>query len=195
MLLSNNELNSQNLEEFTALLEEYKTLNVNCFMEIGSMYGWSLQHFIHYSNKESTAVVIDLPVRNFIGPGDWRVATQESNYKNVWPEWAKAKKCKLFLIPDSSIKESTFNKAKDILNGKQLDFLFIDGDHRYEAIKSDYEMYSPLVRLGGVIGFHDIGEREEGGGRQFWNEIKNKFKYREILLDLKQEKGIGLLYV
>ena len=195
MLLSKNELNSQNLEEFTELLEEYKTLNVNCFMEIGSMYGWSLQHFIYYSNDESTAVVVDLPVRNFVGPGDWRVATQESNYKNVWPKWAKAKKCKLFLIPDSSMKESTLSKVKEILNGKQLDFLFIDGDHRYEAIKSDYEMYSPLVRSGGVIGFHDIGEREEGGGRRFWNEIKNNFKSREILLDKKQEKGIGLLYV
>lgn len=195
MILSKNELDSQNLEEFAILLEEFKALKVNCFMEIGSMYGWSLQHFIHYSNDESTAVVIDLPVRNFVGPNDWRVATQEYNYKNVWPQWAKAKKCKLYLIPDSSAKISTFNKAKEILNGKQLDFLFIDGDHRYEAIKSDYEMYYPFVRQGGIIGFHDIGEREEGGGRRFWEEIKHKFKYREILIDANKEKGIGILYV
>lgn len=195
MILQENELKSQNILEFTELLKEYVNLKVTCFMEIGSMYGWSLQHFIHYSDDESTAIVIDLPVRNFIGPSDWRVATQEYNYKNVWPVWAKAKKCKLFLIPDSSMKEATFNKSKEILNNKQLDFLFIDGDHRYEAIKSDYEMYSSLVKSGGVIGFHDIGEKEEGGGRRFWNEIKHKFKYREILLDENKEKGIGLLYV
>ena len=195
MILADNELNSQNLEEFSALLTEYQKLNVNCFMEIGSMYGWSLQHFIHYSNKESTAVVVDLPVRNFVGESDWRVQKQEYNYKNVWPTWAKAKQCKLYLIPDSSLKQTTYDKVKEILKGKQLDFLFIDGDHRYEAIKSDYETYSPLVRTGGVIGFHDIGEREEGGGRQFWLEIKSKFKHREILMDSNKEKGIGLLYV
>jgi hypothetical protein len=195
MILSDNELDSQNIEEFTALLEEYKALKVNRFMEIGSMYGWSLQHFIHYSEEGSTAVVIDLPVRNFVGPGDWRVATQESNYKNVWPKWAKSKNCKLYLIPDSSMKATTLKKSTEILNGNLLDFLFIDGDHRYEAIKSDYNMYSPLVRQGGIIGFHDIGEKEEGGGSRFWSEIKTKYKHKEILMDKTQQKGIGLLYV
>jgi len=195
MILSENELNSQNLEEFEILLNEYQKLNVECFLEIGSMYGWSLQHFIHYSKEGSTAISIDLPVRNFVGPNDWRVEKQESNYSNVWPQWAKTKKCKLYLIPDSSLNVSTFTKAKEILNGKLLDFLFIDGDHRYESIKSDYNMYSPLVRKGGIIGFHDIGEKEEGGGRQFWLEIKQQFKHKEITKDANKEKGIGLLYV
>ena len=132
MILSKNELDSQNLEEFEELLQEYKKISPKYFMEIGSMYGWSLQHFIHYGKDESTAV-----------------------------------------------------KVQNILGDNKLDFLFIDGDHRYEAIKSDYEMYSPLVREGGVIGFHDIGEREEGGGRRFWLEIKDKFEYKEILKDVQ----------
>ena len=195
MILSENELNSQNLEEFQILLNEYQKLNVECFLEIGSMYGWSLQHFIHYSKEGSTAISIDLPVRNFVGPNDWRVEKQESNYSSVWPQWAKLKKCKLYLIPDSSLSVSTFTKAKEILNGKLLDFLFIDGDHRYESIKSDYTMYAPLVRKGGIIGFHDIGKKEEGGGRQFWLEIKQQFKHKEITKDVNKEKGIGLLYV
>jgi len=42
------------------------------------------------------------------------------------------------------------------LNGEPLDFLFIDGDHTYEGVKRDFEMYSPLVRNGGIIAFHDI---------------------------------------
>ena len=145
MILSNNELNSQNLDEFNDLLNEYKQINVNYFIEIGSMYGWSLQHFIHYSNEGSTAISIDLPVRNFIGPNDWRVEKQEYNYKHVWPMWAKSKKCKLYLIPDSSLNISTYTKVKEILNNNLLDFLFIDGDHRYESIKSDYNTYAQLV--------------------------------------------------
>jgi predicted O-methyltransferase YrrM len=37
-----------------------------------------------------------------------------------------------------------------------VDMLFIDGDHTYEGVKADFELYSPLVRPGGVIAFHDI---------------------------------------
>jgi Methyltransferase domain len=39
---------------------------------------------------------------------------------------------------------------------REVDMLFIDGDHSYDGVKADYEMYSPLVRPGGLIGFHDI---------------------------------------
>lgn len=195
MILEENELGSQNIEEFNDLLKEYQSLEAEYFMEIGSLYGWSLRHFIHYSKNGSTGIVVDLPVRNFVGAGDRRVEKQESNYKNVWPKWAKEKNCKLYLIPDSSLKPSTLTKVSNIIGDNKLDFLFIDGDHRYEAIKSDFELYSPLVRRGGVVGFHDIGQNEEGGGCRFWLEIKNKFKHREILLDSNQEKGIGLLYV
>ena len=195
MILEANKLESQNIEEFEELLLEYNLLKAECFMEIGSLYGWSLQHFIHYSKQNSTGVVIDLPVRNFVGENDHRVITQEFNYKHVWPKWAKEKNCKLYLIPDSSLKQSTFDKVKQILNDKLLDFLFIDGDHRYEAIKSDFELYSPFVRKGGIIGFHDIGDNEEGGGKLFWDEIKIKYKYKEILKDPNKEKGIGLLFI
>jgi len=43
-----------------------------------------------------------------------------------------------------------------LLAGAKADMLFIDGDHTYDGVKADYEMYSPLVRPGGLIGFHDI---------------------------------------
>jgi predicted O-methyltransferase YrrM len=39
---------------------------------------------------------------------------------------------------------------------KRLDFLFIDGDHTYEGVKQDFEMYTPLVRKGGLVAMHDI---------------------------------------
>jgi cephalosporin hydroxylase len=195
MILSNNELDSQNLEEFTELLKEFIKLQPTCFIEIGSMYGWSLQHFIHYSESGSTAIAIDLPVRNFVGPHDWRVEKQEYNYKNVWPKWAKEKKCKLYLLPCSSYDSQTPLKVKDILQDKKADFLFIDGDHRYDAIKKDFELYSPFVKEKGIIAFHDIGEKEEGGGRIFFNEIKNLYKHKEILKDPNKGKGIGILYV
>ena len=191
-IIRENDGGSQIIEEFEFLLERYTALNVNSFIEIGSLFGWTLQHFIHYSNINSTAISIDLPVSEFCGPNDWRVSKQNDLCKNEWPKWAKDKNCKLYLLRAKSFYESTLSSVKKILNGSQVDFLFIDGDHRYDAIKQDFNMYSPLVRKGGMIAFHDIAENEEGGPR-FWNEIKNKYKSEEIITS--KDMGIGVLYV
>lgn len=37
-----------------------------------------------------------------------------------------------------------------------LDFVFIDADHHFDAVKRDHELYEPLVRAGGIVAFHDI---------------------------------------
>ncbi len=36
-----------------------------------------------------------------------------------------------------------------------FDFIFIDGDHSYEGIKTDWEAWSPRCVIGGVIALHD----------------------------------------
>ena len=36
-----------------------------------------------------------------------------------------------------------------------FNFLFIDADHSYAGCKADFEAWSPLVRSGGEIAFHD----------------------------------------
>ncbi len=56
-----------------------------------------------------------------------------------------------FLIGDSHAKET----LEDASKFAPYDFLFIDGDHSTDGVKQDYEMYSPLVRAGGLVGFHD----------------------------------------
>jgi predicted O-methyltransferase YrrM len=38
----------------------------------------------------------------------------------------------------------------------QIDLLFIDGAHEYDAVLQDYEQWSPLLRPGGMIAFHDV---------------------------------------
>lgn len=42
------------------------------------------------------------------------------------------------------------------LAGRPIDVLHIDGDHSYEGVDSDYRMYSPLVRSGGLVLVHDV---------------------------------------
>lgn len=36
-----------------------------------------------------------------------------------------------------------------------IDLLFIDGDHSYEGVRSDWELYSPHLKSEGVAVFHD----------------------------------------
>lgn len=48
---------------------------------------------------------------------------------------------------------------------KPLDYLFIDGDHRTRWAIADYHYFSPFVRVGGRIGFHDWANKDKGVGK------------------------------
>ena len=37
----------------------------------------------------------------------------------------------------------------------EIDFLFIDGDHSAAAVRKDWEMWTPMVRVGGRVALHD----------------------------------------
>jgi predicted O-methyltransferase YrrM len=43
---------------------------------------------------------------------------------------------------------------------KKVDFLFIDGDHSYESVKSDVDDWFPKLNNGAMVIFHDIGWAE-----------------------------------
>jgi GT2 family glycosyltransferase len=68
----------------------------------------------------------------------------------------------------------------------EVDVLFIDGDHSKEGVKRDFEAFSPLVRKGGYIIFHDIvdSEHHKRWGcyvADFWQELKKKYHYWEFI--------------
>lgn len=46
--------------------------------------------------------------------------------------------------------------ASKMFRDNYLDFIYIDGDHSYKAVKKDIELYYPKVSEGGVIGGHDF---------------------------------------
>ncbi|MGB7159127.1 MAG: class I SAM-dependent methyltransferase [Tepidisphaeraceae bacterium] len=39
--------------------------------------------------------------------------------------------------------------------GHELDLLFIDGDHSYQSVLRDYQAWSPKLKPGGILCFHD----------------------------------------
>jgi len=60
------------------------------------------------------------------------------------------------IVCGDSHDPATLNRLEALIEGRSVDMLFIDGDHTYDGVKADYEMYAPLVRPGGLVGFHDI---------------------------------------
>lgn len=82
----------------------------------------------------------------------------------------RVKKCKMCLLRADSHKRDTLEQVKAILDGREIVFLFIDGDHTYEGVKRYFEMYRPLVKKRGIIAFRDIAPRgweSVGGSRSF----------------------------
>ena len=82
---------------------------------------------------------------------------------------------------------------------EKVDFLFIDGDHTYEGVKKDFEMYSPFVRIGGIVALHDINDSERHRSRnvnvsRFWKEIVESGKYETIEFNSNLDwAGIGVI--
>lgn len=83
------------------------------------------------------------------------------------------------MLWEDSQNEGTKQHLIDLLNGRLIDFLFIDGDHKYESVKRDFELYSPLVRKGGMVGFHDTNNRGIEGVQvdRFMAELDKNFSY------------------
>jgi cephalosporin hydroxylase len=177
-------------EEFAELLKIYKELNPKVVLEIGSYRGGTLFSFIKLAPNDSIFISIDLP---FWGIENYDKIQKYEGYINILFNSFLKENQKLYLIRDSSILKKTFNKVKEILDNKTIDFLFIDGDHSYKAVKSDFENYSKFVRKGGIVAFHDINLIKDV--KRFWNEVKNKGKsYRELIKD-SNSLGIGVLYL
>jgi len=172
--------------EIAKLLEIVAELRPRAVLEIGTAEGGTLFLFTRVADPNAKIISIDLPS----GVPKWKVFL----YKSFAREGQE-----IYLLRGNSHDPRTLEEVKRVLGDEKVDFLFIDGDHTYEGVKKDFEMYSPLVREGRIIAFHDIvpGPPENVGGvPKFWNEIRAKYKQLEIVEDWSQGGcGIGVLYV
>lgn len=88
--------------------------------------------------------------------------------------------------------DALVKKTKD----RNVDLLFIDGDHTFEGVKHDFFMYSPLVERG-IVAVHDIAcERKDVEVPLFWsNLIRSDHRYPILTIfnwRAKDRMGIGL---
>lgn len=67
--------------------------------------------------------------------------------------------------------------ASGLIEDGSLDFVFVDGDHSYEAVKADIAAWWPKVRRGGVLSGHDFGHRRDRIG--LWGVQKGVTEFAE----------------
>jgi len=178
-------------EEIAKLLEILTKHKLKSMLEIGTAKGGTLFLFTKFSSPDAVIISVDLPSGPFGGGyPEWRTQL----YKSF-----AIQNQKINLIRENSHDFSTLKMVEKVLKGRKLDFLFIDGDHRYDGVKRDFEMYSRLVRKGGLVAFHDICYHPPETGcevHKLWNEIKNRYRHEEIVKNPQQGwAGIGVLYV
>lgn len=64
-----------------------------------------------------------------------------------------------------------------VLQDIKIDLLFIDGDHSYEGVKKDFELYSTILSDNGIIIIHDTDERYENNLIVSEDAKKDYFKF------------------
>lgn len=169
---------SQTHRELNDLLLELENFDIKNILEIGVHLGGSIKVWKEVF-KPKILIGID---------------------GKIEPEFAAIKG--VHKIEAYSQLNETFNTVKDILDGKMLDFVFIDGSHYYNDVKTDFNLYKELVRTGGVMAFHDVilTGNDTCEVYKFWNELVASNEYKTKTISYKAElgpiaTGCGVVYL
>ena len=169
--------------EIARALDVIATTRPTTFCEIGTSEGGTSLLVTKFLPTLETMLCLDLYVKN------------KALLRLLKPPELDIRFCEM-----SSHSDQAVHVAQQAISSHTIDVLFIDGDHRYQGVKEDFHRFSPLVREGGLIMFHDIVQEKPGtdawagGVPQFWRETSPRFKHQEIVEDYDQSGfGIGIL--
>jgi len=178
----------QRREELLELLRRVGDLRPHRLCEIGTSSGGTLYMLTRVAHESATIVSIDISIPMHTGRARAKLARRGQSLRSLEGD-----------SHDSAMVE----RLRRELAGGPLDFLLIDGDHSYAGVKSDFELYAPLVRPGGLIALHDIcSDAGEPGGPisgdvpKFWAELREVHETEEIIAGAHGEGlGIGLVHI
>ncbi len=176
--------------EISTFVESVAARKPRAVLEIGTAAGGSLLLLILAAAPDATVISVDLPGGRFGGG---------------YPLWKASyfqrlvlQSQQLHLLRADSHALGTLQRVRTILSGRPLDALFIDGDHSYGGVKTDWQLYGSLVAPDGLVAFHDIVRHPPETGcevHDFWQELKETFTHREIVADSAQSwAGIGVVW-
>jgi predicted O-methyltransferase YrrM len=182
---------SQKYDELVSFLQKVRDLRPRRICEIGTSAGGTLFALTRIAADDAVVVSVDIAIPVTTSFARARFAREQQ---------------RVVSIEGDSHDVATREHVERALEGEPLDVLFIDGDHGYEGVRSDFERYADLVRPGGVIGLHDINDdfskRHDvptasisGDVPRFWRELKSRCKTEELSADPEQDGyGIGVVY-
>lgn len=128
------------------------------YLEIGVLFGGSMC-LAMWGAKRGRFVGVDL--FSWYGeekdPCSGNVVSYQRAFNNVedYSDAESLDDCVSALVKGSSHDTSVFEDVKALI--PEVSLLLIDGDHTEDGVTRDFEMYSPLVKPGGVIAFDDYG--------------------------------------
>lgn len=171
------------LKGLLELLAERRPLRT--IAEIGTARGGTFHAFAQLAEPDACLISLDLPAGEF---GGGYTADEVPKLRS----FAQPDQELHFLLGDSHDPQ-TLEELRRRLAGRTLDFLFIDGDHTYEGVKADFEMYAPLCS--GIVAFHDILVHPRVPDCQvdrFWAEVRGHYRSSELVIP-GEWGGIGVL--
>ena len=181
--------------EIRALCEIVRAYRPKTVLEIGTERGGTFFLFSRVALPDASLISVDIP-RTDLKP--WR--------RTLFARLAR-KGQNISAINGDSHATSTVESVRRVLGGRSLDFLFIDGDHRYESVKQDFESYVSLLNHTGIVAFHDINHKcrsnvdepttvRSGEVYRFWTEVKMKYPHAELIASPDRDGfGIGILFI
>lgn len=174
----------QRRPEILRLAETVRDLKPKLVLEIGTASGGTLLVWSALASEE--VITCDLQDPTYRARLYGRLAPPGST-------------CKITLLGGDSHDAGFRQKVIAALKGRQVDFLFIDGDHTVGGVTADYHDYKEFVRPGGVIAFHDIVESQPLPTNQvyhFWKKLREVTPVEEFVVDPAQcGFGIGIMRV
>lgn len=175
----------QNREELEKFIDVLLQSNGGVCLEIGLGFFGST-HFL-WRQIYDRVITIE---KNFE-----RIREFGRNMKKFYGDWVLDDGKSQFFIGYSNNEKVIADVYKNV---SEIDFLFIDGNHSYESVLCDFLLYYPLVKKGGIIGFHDTALSEDNMGvPQLIAEIRTG-KYtngqRIDIKDIVENKWSGISY-
>lgn len=170
--------------EILQLAEMVAEIQPKTILEIGTHRGGTLFIWAHLASE----LVVSCDIND--------MRRQEWLFTKFPPP---SSRCEVKLLSGNSHDPAFFQRVRNVLAERQVDFLFIDGDHTEEGVSQDYQMYKDLVRPGGLIAFHDIVDNQPYETNQvqfFWKKLKKIADVVEIIENPNQTGfGVGVLRV
>jgi predicted O-methyltransferase YrrM len=145
--------------------------------EIGSFKGESSVHLAAGARRAGALPVFAID--------PFRPNRGSETFDDYWSEFVRTiRVCGLedFVVPLADYSQNVVDRFDD----GELDLLFIDGDHSYEGVKRDYELYVSKVKPGGLILFHDA---TYGPVARFLSEIGGVVPVTELIAALFRPEG------